>query len=166
MKSSAPRFAPSFLARATEPTAPGGCGTTCWRRASVVWTASDRAIDADHRLSKRVRDGVDCRQIWVSGRSPPSLPTCSTAPSRRLLPTANGLPTSRMCWTAEGWLYVRCRHRSVLAAGGWLVDECRDDGATRDRRSGDGDLAAGQARRAAAPLRFAAANTPASSSRS
>ena len=30
-------------------------------------------------------------------RSLPSLPTCSTAASTRPLPTANGLPTSRMC---------------------------------------------------------------------
>jgi len=46
---------------------------------------------------KPVRDGVDCRPIWVSGRSPPSLPMCSTAASKRPLPTANGSLTSRMC---------------------------------------------------------------------
>jgi hypothetical protein len=40
------------------------------------------------RPSKHVRaDGV-CRPIWVSGRRPPSLRTCSIAPSRRLLPIA------------------------------------------------------------------------------
>jgi hypothetical protein len=37
-----------------------------------------------------VRDGVNCRPIWVSDRSPPSLRTCSIAPSGRLLPTARG----------------------------------------------------------------------------
>ena len=34
-----------------------------------------------------------------------------------------------------------------------LVDQCRNDVATRDRCPGDGDLAAGQARRAAPSLR-------------
>ena len=47
----------------------------------------------------------------------------------------------------------RCRHRSVLPACGWLVDKRSDDGATRHRRSDDGDLATGQARGAAASLR-------------
>src|SRR6202030_3415999 len=42
-----------------------------------------------------------------NGRSPPSLPTCSTAASTRPLPTANGSPTSRMCGQGKvGWLYV------------------------------------------------------------
>ena len=45
------------------------------------------------------------------------------------------------------------RHRSVLPARGRLVDERSDDGAARHRCSGDGDLATGQARCAAASLR-------------
>src|SRR6202020_965276 len=45
----------------------------------------------DYRLSKPVRDGVDCRPIWVSGRAPPSPPTASPAASKHPLPTANGL---------------------------------------------------------------------------
>ena len=56
-------------------------------------------------------------------------------------------------WTAEGWLYVAAVDRSVLAARGRLVDERRHDGPARHRRSGDGDLAARQARCAAASLR-------------
>src|SRR5579862_7544627 len=45
--------------------------------------------------------------IWVSGRSPPSLRTCSTVPSRRPLPTANGLltlPTSGLRKAGSMWL--------------------------------------------------------------
>jgi transposase InsO family protein len=49
----------------------------------------ERLIDC--RLSKPARARGDCRPIWVSGRSLPSLQTCSTAPSRRPLPIANGL---------------------------------------------------------------------------
>ena len=45
-----------------------------------------------------------------------------------------------------------CCHRSVLAARGRLVDERRHDGPARHRRAGDGNLAARQARRAAASL--------------
>ena len=46
---------------------------------------------------ERVRDGGVCRPIRGSGRQPPSPPTCSPAPSKHPLPTANGLLTSRMC---------------------------------------------------------------------
>ena len=57
---------------------------------------------------------------------------------RRLLPTANGLPTSPMCGDSGRLALCRCHHRSVLPSRGRLVDECRDDGRTRDRRPGDG----------------------------
>ena len=56
-------------------------------------------------------------------------------------------------WTAEGWLYVAAVIDLFSRRAGWLVDECRDDGAARDRRPGDGDLVTGQIRRAAAPFR-------------
>ncbi len=53
-----------------------------------------------------------------------------------------------------GRLALRCcRHRSVLTACSRLVDECGNDSAARYRCPGDGDLAAGQARRAVASLR-------------
>ena len=52
-----------------------------------MWAAPDRTIDAV-RPSKHARDGGVCRRIWVSGRPPPSLPMCSTAPSKQSLPTA------------------------------------------------------------------------------
>ena len=58
-----------------------------------------------YRLSKPVRDGVDCRPIWVSGKSPPSLPTCSTA-LRGAAPNRKWIADFTYVWTAEGWLYV------------------------------------------------------------
>ena len=82
--------------------------------------ASDRTYGARRVWHDMLAEGVSCglhrierlmrlqalkarprrrhgRPIWVSGRSPPSLPMCSTAASKRPLPTANGLPTSPMC---------------------------------------------------------------------
>ena len=56
-------------------------------------------------------------------------------------------------WTAEGWLYVAGRHRSLLPARGRLVDERSNDGAARHRCPDDGNLATGQARCLAASLR-------------
>jgi putative transposase len=53
---------------------------------------------------KAPRAGVGCRPMSVSGRPPPSLRTCWTAPLRLPLPTSAGLFT--YVWTAEGWLYV------------------------------------------------------------
>jgi transposase InsO family protein len=42
------------------------------------------------------RAGVVCCLTGVSGSTPPSLPSCPTAASMLLLPTANGSPTSRI----------------------------------------------------------------------
>jgi HTH-like domain len=68
---------------------------------------------------KQARDGVDCRLIWVSGWSPPSLPTHSTAASMRLLPTANGSPTSPMCGQRRaGSMWPPS---SLCSPLGWLV---------------------------------------------
>ena len=51
-----------------------------------------------HRIERLMRQqGLEARlrrPIWVSGRPPPSLRTCLTAPLRLPLPTADGLPTS------------------------------------------------------------------------
>jgi hypothetical protein len=72
------------------------------------------------RLSKHVRDGGAYRPIWVSGRRPPSLRTCSSAPSTRLLPTANGLLTSRMCGqrrVGSKWLLLSISFPAALSAG-------------------------------------------------
>ena len=46
-----------------------------------------------------------------------------------------------VCVDGGGLALRGCGHRSVLSAGGRLVDERRDDSTTRDRRPGDGDLA-------------------------
>ena len=59
----------------------------------------------------------------------------------------------RLCLDRGRMALRRSRHRSVLAARGRLVDERGHDGPARHRRSGDGDLAARQARCAAASLR-------------
>ena len=61
-----------------------------------------------------------CRPIWVSGRRPPSLRTCSTAASTRLLPIANGLLTSRMCGQRRVgcmWLLLSISSPGALSAG-------------------------------------------------
>jgi putative transposase len=55
------------------------------------------------RLSKHARDGGVCRRIWVSGRPPPSLPMCSTAPSKQS-PNRKWIADFTYVWTAEGWL--------------------------------------------------------------
>jgi len=81
-----------------------------------------------HRIERLMRlqalrarpRGVACRLIWVSGRRPPSLPTCLTAPSRRPLPTANGLPTSPMCGRRRAgsmWPPWSTSSRAVSSAG-------------------------------------------------
>ena len=64
-------------------------------RRRIARAASDRTIDAAGG-PQSTSDGGVCRQIWVSGRPPPSLPMCSTAASKQPLPIANGLPTSPM----------------------------------------------------------------------
>ena len=51
---------------------------------------------------------------------PPSLPMCSTAPSKHLLPTANGLLTSRMCGqqrVGSMWLLLSISSPGALSAG-------------------------------------------------
>jgi len=56
----------------------------------------------------------------VSGRRPPSLRTCSTAPSTPLLPIANGLLTSRMCGqrrVGSMWLLLSISSPGALSAG-------------------------------------------------
>src|SRR5665213_1617295 len=58
-----------------------------------------------------------------------------------------------LCVDGGGLALCRRRHRSVLPARGRLVDEHRNDSTARHRRSGDGNLATWQARRAAASLR-------------
>ncbi|SDE16554.1 HTH-like domain-containing protein [Bradyrhizobium brasilense] len=58
-----------------------------------------------------------------------------------------------LCLDSGGLALRGCRHRPVLAAGGGVVDECRDDRLTCYRCAGDGDLATRQAGCAAASLR-------------
>ena len=113
---------------------------TCWRRACRVGCIGSSGWMRDYRPSKPVRDVVVCRPIWVSGRPPPSLPgTCSTAASRRPLPTGKWIADFTYVWTAEGWLYVAAVvdlfSRRVV---GWSMS-AGDDGAVRHRCTGDGD---------------------------
>jgi len=80
-------------------------------------------------------------------------------------PNRKWIPDFAYVWTAEGWLYVAAIidlfSRRVV---GWSM--CSDDGAARDRRPVDGDLATRPARCAAASLRSRQPNTPVNSSRS
>src|SRR5262249_25432368 len=57
-----------------------------------------------------------------------------------------------LCLDSGGLAVCGCRHRPVLAAGGGLVDECRDNGPARHRCAGDGDLATWQAHCTSASL--------------
>ena len=90
--------------------------------------------------------------IWGNGSTPPSLPTCSTAASKCLLPPQMDC---RLHLYLDGGRLALCggRCRSLLAACRRLVDERGDDGPVRHRCSGDGDLAPRQARRADPSLR-------------
>ena len=99
-------------------------------------------VSCGYRLSKPVRAGVDCRPIWGSGRSPLVAANVLNRSFEAPAPNRKWIADFTYVWTAEGWLMWL--PSSVLAARCWLVDECRDDGATRDRRPGDGDLAAGK----------------------
>jgi hypothetical protein len=90
----------SFLASDRTYGARGGVARHASRRC-VVWAASNRAFDAATGSQSPVRHGVDCRTIWVSGRSPPSRPTCSTALSRRPLATANGAVAWNPPWSGR-----------------------------------------------------------------
>ena len=92
---------------------------------------------------KHARDGVGCRPIWVSGRPPPSLPTCSIA-----LRGSCSQPTMdrrlHVCLDGGG-LALRGRHdRSVLSARSGLVDERRYDGPARHRCARHGDSRRGK----------------------
>ncbi len=101
--------------------------------------------------SKHARAGVGCRPTWVSGRPPPSLRTCSIAPS--WLPRPPSLDRRLHLHLDGGRLALCCSgRRLVLASGRRLVDERSDDRAARDGCLGDGDLAARQARCSGAPL--------------
>ena len=141
MKSWAPRSEASFIASDRT----YGGARRVWHdllaEVGIVRSASsDRAIDAiTGSQSSSSATSSTAAWIWVSGRSPPSLPTCSTAASRRRRPTCqNGLPTSPTCGPRKVGLYVAAVIDPVLSARGRLVDECSDDGAARDRCPGDG----------------------------
>jgi transposase InsO family protein len=76
--------------------------------AGICFRIVDQLGDGFNRKcgSKPARVGVDCRPIWVSARSPPSLPTCSTAPIVAPAPNRKWIADFTYVWTAEGWLYV------------------------------------------------------------
>ena len=146
------RRLPAASWRATGPMAPG----RVWH--DLIAEGASCGLHRIERLMRlqalRARRAAGaCRLTSVSGRPPPSLPMCSIASFEA--PAANRQMDCRLRLRVDdgGLALCRCRHRSVLPARGRLVDERSDDSATRHRRSGDGDLATGQARRAAASLR-------------
>jgi len=87
MKSLAQRSAPASL-RATGPTAPGGCGKTCWRKACRARL---------HRIERLMRCSPQCTSARAPGRAdlvragqvrPPVAPTCSDRTFDASAPTA------------------------------------------------------------------------------
>ncbi len=88
-------------------------------------SARGHSVTKPYLQDREGRDGGVCRRTWVSGRPPPSLPMCSTAPSKQPLPTANGLPTFTWCLDgAEGWLYVSYVV-DLFPRGVWSAGRCR-----------------------------------------
>ena len=151
MKSLVRRFGPASW-RAIEPTAPGGCGATCWRKALSCGL---------HRIERLMRlQALKARPR--RRRLPPDLgerQAAAVAPNvldrsfEAAAPNRKWIADFTYVWTAEGWLYVAAVidlfSRRVV---GWSMS-ASDDGAARHRCPGDGDLAARQARCAAASLR-------------
>ena len=103
--------------------------------------ASDRTYGARRIWHDMLAEGVSCglhrierlmrlqalkarprrrRLIWVSGRPPPSIRMCSTVASKRPLPIANGLLTSRMSGRRKAgfmWLPSSISSPGVWSAG-------------------------------------------------
>jgi putative transposase len=91
-------------------------------RASFV--ASDRTYGARRVWKDMLAEGLSCGlhriERLMRCRLLKHARTCSTAPSRRLLPTANGLPTSRMCGqrkVGSMWLLLSIFSPGALSAG-------------------------------------------------
>jgi len=97
-------FAPAF-SPAIEPMANGASAVRpdSWRKACRVDCIGSSVFDALQASSRR--EAVDLPPIRLRGRSPPSLPTCSTQ-LRSARSNLKWILTSLMVWTAEGWLYV------------------------------------------------------------
>ena len=95
-------------------------------RASFV--ASDRTYGARRVWKDMLAEGLSCglhrierlMRLQALKARPPSLRTCSIAPSRRLLPIANGLLTSLMCGqrrVGSMWLLLSISSPGALSAG-------------------------------------------------
>ena len=81
--------------------APDACGASLLAEGAVVWSASDRAIDAAPRLHARPRRRRLPPDRPAAGPAP-SLRMCSIAALTRMHPIANGWPTSRMSGPPRG----------------------------------------------------------------
>jgi len=105
-------------------------------RASFV--ASERTYGARRVWKDMLAEGLSCGLHRIERLM--RLQALKARPRR--LPTANGLLTSRMCGQRRVGS-MGCCYRSLLPARCRLVDERCDDGTTRHRCPGDGDLATG-----------------------
>ena len=71
-----------------------------------MWSSPDRAVDASAGSESPPATASPAARYWVSGKSPPSLPTCSIAASQAPAPNRKWVADFTYIWTAEGWLYV------------------------------------------------------------
>ena len=104
MKSWARRFAQAS-SPATGPMAPGGCGTTCWRRACRVDCARIERLkwlQALRARPRRRRLPPDLGQRQAGAVAPNVLDRSFEAPATN----RKWIADFTYVWTAEGWLYV------------------------------------------------------------
>jgi len=118
----------SFLGAAIEPMAPRRVVARHAGEGGSLWTASDRAL-MRLQVSKPVRR-VDSRPIWVSCRSPPSLPNCARPTASKRPLQRKGIADSR-CVDREGFGAMWPPSLISSPAVWWLVDERSDDGPAR-----------------------------------
>lgn len=101
---SGPRRCGQASRRARGLTAPDACGTTCW---PMAWCGLHRIERLMRQQALRARPRRRRLPPDPGERGAmPSLPTCSTAPSRFPAPNRKWIAGFTYIWTAEGWLYV------------------------------------------------------------
>src|SRR5258707_8555150 len=111
MKSLAQRSAPASL-RATGPTAPGGCGKTCWRKgccAVCIWIERLMRLQALKARPRRRRLPPDLGERQATAVAANVLDRTFDAPA----PNRKWIADFTYVWTAGGWLYVAVIPRSL-----------------------------------------------------
>ena len=98
MKNWARRFAPAS-SPAIGPMAPGGCGTTCWRKGYCVDCIGSSDLKARPRR-RRLPPDLGERQVAAVAANVLDRSFEAPAPNRKWIADFTYV------WTAEGWLYV------------------------------------------------------------